>query len=451
MLQSTLTTSSPSSLKNNLQPPYKLPSFFFFLSTQLQSWIWIPYIKTSSRLFLVTQLLQNTPPQMASGLQTQMVYSSSTTKFMYYLLVTSVYAFSSIIMITSLPDILVKIKHQNQSTIDTPGPVSMLMYNNSASPVSLVCDPIHNITSPMDLSNNFLSLNGYGISFLWTSSRNFHHSPGLTLSWLQSTSLPSRQSLSLLMIPSCPQTQHIYFSFMCFPNIAFLPMLPLIETRSLCQTSFDLQALLLTCGFTLLQIITLKVMDKLNTQIRLSSNTSIYIVTTSKTTGPNSYLLWSLPIIMLQVLLLVFLHSLLIRDIIQTSLFTLNMILLPPKPVTSPQISINYRVLSKLKSLQPNSIIRNLLMHGVLPLLILKQVTKSLSRLSSSKPPGLQRNFPKNISDPTKSSLSLALYCSLSIFQSLCTLSIQSSICSCLNPPYPTLSLREYSWPLLQS
>ena len=33
MPQSTLTTSSPSSLKNNLQPPYKLQSFFSLLST----------------------------------------------------------------------------------------------------------------------------------------------------------------------------------------------------------------------------------------------------------------------------------------------------------------------------------------------------------------------------------------------------------------------------------
>ena len=56
-------------------------------------------------------------------------------------------------------------------------------------------------------------------------------------------------------------------------------------------------------------------MDKPNAQIRPSSNTSMYIVTTSKTTGPNSYLLQSLPTIILQVLLLVFPHSLLIRDI----------------------------------------------------------------------------------------------------------------------------------------
>ena len=32
-------------------------------------------------------------------------------------------------------------------------------------------------------------------------------------------------------------------------------------------------------------------MDKPNTQIRHSSNTFVYIVITSKTTGPNSYLL----------------------------------------------------------------------------------------------------------------------------------------------------------------
>ena len=48
ILQSTFTTSNPSSLKNNLQPPYELPSFFFLFSAQLQSWIWTLYIKTSS-------------------------------------------------------------------------------------------------------------------------------------------------------------------------------------------------------------------------------------------------------------------------------------------------------------------------------------------------------------------------------------------------------------------
>ena len=55
----------------------------------------------------------------------------------------------------------------------------------------------------------------------------------------------------------------------------------------------------------------------------------MYIVTTNKITDLNSYLSQSLPIIMLWVLLPVFLHSLLIRDIIQTLLFTPNMILLP--------------------------------------------------------------------------------------------------------------------------
>ena len=110
MPQSTLTTSNPSSLKNNLQPLYKLLSFFFLLFMQLQLWIWTPYIKTSSWLSLVTQLLQNTSLQMAGGLWTQTVYFFSTTEFIYHLLVTSVYTFSSIIMITSFPDILVKTK-----------------------------------------------------------------------------------------------------------------------------------------------------------------------------------------------------------------------------------------------------------------------------------------------------------------------------------------------------
>ena len=264
MLQSTLTTSSPSLLKNNLQPPYKLLSFFFLLSVQLQLWIWTPYTKTSYRLFPVTQLLQNISPQMAGGLRTQTVYSSSTTEFMYHLLVTSAHAFSSTIMITSLPDILVKTKHWNQSATDTPGPASVLIYNNSASPISLVCNPNHNVTSPMDLLNNSPFLNDYGIPFLQTSLRNFHHPLGLTLSWSQSTSLPSRQSLFLPTTPSYLQTQYVYSFFMCFPNTVFLPMSPPTEARNLCQTSFNLQTLLSTCGFTSLQVITLKVMDKLN-------------------------------------------------------------------------------------------------------------------------------------------------------------------------------------------
>ena len=50
--------------------------------------------------------------------------------------------------------------------MNTPGPVSILMYNNSASSVSLVCDLSHNVTSPMDLSNNSPSLNDYRIPFL---------------------------------------------------------------------------------------------------------------------------------------------------------------------------------------------------------------------------------------------------------------------------------------------
>ena len=192
MPQSTLTTSSPSLLKNNLQSLYKLLFFSFLLSMQLQQWIWTPYIKTSSWLSLVTQLLQNTSLEIASGLQTQIVYSFLTTEFIYYLLATSTHTFSSIIIIISLPDILVKTKHQNQSAMDTSDLASILMYNNSASPVSLVCDPSHNVTSPMDLSNSSPLLNDHGIPFLWTSLRNFHHSLGLTLSWSQSTGSLSR-------------------------------------------------------------------------------------------------------------------------------------------------------------------------------------------------------------------------------------------------------------------
>ena len=85
---------------------------------------------------------------------------------------------------------------------------------------------------------------------------------------------------------------------------------------------------------------------------------------------------------------------------------------------------MNYRISSKLKSLRPNSIIRNPLMCNVPLLLISKYVTKSLSRLSSSEPLGLQRNSLKNILDPMKSLPSLVLYRSLSIFQSPCALSM---------------------------
>ena len=194
-----------------------------------------------------------------------LTYSSSTTEFMYYLLVTSIHAFSSIIMITSSLDILVKTKHWNQSTADISSLASMLIYNNSASSVSFVCNPSHNITSPTDLSNNFLSLNDYRILFLQTSLKNFCYSLDLTLFWLQPTSSPSRQSLFLPMTPSRLWTQHICLSFMCFPNITFLLMLPPTETQSLCQISFNFQALLSTCGFTSLQAIILKVMDKPNT------------------------------------------------------------------------------------------------------------------------------------------------------------------------------------------
>ena len=181
MSQSILTTSNPSSLNNNLQPLYKLLSCSSLLSMQLQQLIWIPYIKTSFQLSLVTQLLQNTSLQMASDLWIQTVFSL-TTEFMYYLLVISIHASSSIIIIISLPNIMVKTKHQNQFTIDIPSPASVLTYNNFASLMLLICNLSHNATSPMDLSSNFLFLNDHRISFLWTSSKNFYYPLSLILS-----------------------------------------------------------------------------------------------------------------------------------------------------------------------------------------------------------------------------------------------------------------------------
>ena len=147
-----------------------------------------------------------------------MVFFSLTTESIYYLLVISAHTFSSIIMITSLLNTIVKTKHQNQFAIDISGPVSMLMYNNFPSSMSLVYNLSHNVTSLMDLSNNFLSPNVHGIPFLWTSSRNSHHSSDFILSWSQSTSSPSRQFLFLPITPSYLQTQHVCLSSMCSPN-----------------------------------------------------------------------------------------------------------------------------------------------------------------------------------------------------------------------------------------
>ena len=48
---------------------------------------------------------------MAGGLQTQIVFSFLITEFMYHLLVIFIYMFSSIIITTSLLDIMVKKKH----------------------------------------------------------------------------------------------------------------------------------------------------------------------------------------------------------------------------------------------------------------------------------------------------------------------------------------------------
>ena len=162
-----------------------------------------------------------------------MVFSSLTTEFMYYLLVISTHVSSSIIMIISLPDIMVKTKYWNQFTTDISSLASMLMYNNSASPVLLVCNLSHNIISLTNLSNNFLFLNDHGIPFLQTLLRKFHYPLDLILSWSQSTSLPSKQSLFLPTTLSHSQTQHICLFFMCSPNMVFLPTLPLAETQSL--------------------------------------------------------------------------------------------------------------------------------------------------------------------------------------------------------------------------
>jgi len=166
MPQLTLTTSNQFLLKNNLWFPYKLLFSSFLPFTQLQLLILTLCTKTSFWLFLVIQLLQNIFLQMADSLWTPTIFFILMTESIYHLLVISVYAFSSIIMITFLLATLIKTKHCNSFATDILGPAFILMYNNSASLISLVCDLNHNITSLMDLSSNSLSLNNYGILFL---------------------------------------------------------------------------------------------------------------------------------------------------------------------------------------------------------------------------------------------------------------------------------------------
>jgi len=170
MLQSTLTTSNPSSLKNNLWSLYELLSFSFLFFVWLKLLILTHCTKTLFQLFLMTHLLQNTFLQIADSLWIPIIFSILMTEFIYYLLVIFAYMFFSIIMITFLLATLVRKKHWNLFTIGISGLASILMYNNS-------------ITSLIDLSNNFLFPNDYGIPFLWTLSRNFCHFPSLILFW----------------------------------------------------------------------------------------------------------------------------------------------------------------------------------------------------------------------------------------------------------------------------
>ena len=254
--------------------------------------------------------------------------------------------FSSIIMIISLLNITVKTKHQNQFTMDIPSLVSVLIYNNSASSVLLVYNPNHNITSSTDLSNNFLFSNNHEIPFLWTSLRDFHHSLGLTPFFSQLTSSPSRQSLSLPMIPSCLFVFYMFskhgISFYVTSNRGSEFVSNFFYSLN---TALDIW-LYFTSGYYS--------KDDRQTEYTNQTLKQYLEVYYNYQQNNQSKLLQSSLTIMLEVLLLVFLHFLLIRDIIQTSPFTLNTILLSPKSMTLLQISMSYRIPSKLKSLQPN-------------------------------------------------------------------------------------------------
>ena len=118
--------------------------------------------------------------------------------------------FSSIIIITSQLATLVRTKHWNQFPMDISSSVFILIYNNSASSMLLVCNLSHNITSLTDLSNNFLFPNNHRISFLQTLLRNSHYSLSLTLFQSLLTSSLNRRFLSLPIILLCLFILHIF-------------------------------------------------------------------------------------------------------------------------------------------------------------------------------------------------------------------------------------------------
>ena len=115
---------------------------------------------------------------MDNNLQTLKVFFFLMAESIYQSLAFTIYIFFSIIMIIFFLATLIRTKHWNQFTIAIPGPVSMLIYNNFASPILLVYNPNSSVTSLMDLSSNFPSSNSYRILFLWTSSKKLPLSSG---------------------------------------------------------------------------------------------------------------------------------------------------------------------------------------------------------------------------------------------------------------------------------
>ena len=150
----------------------------------------------------------------------------------------------------------------------------------------------------MDLSNNFLFPNDYGIPFLWISSRNFYYFLGLILFWSLLTSSPSRWSSFLSMSSSCLFILYVFskhgISFHVTSNRGLEFVLNFFYFLG---TALDIQLHFTSCYY-----------PKGDKQAECINQT------------PEQYMFW--------VLLPVSFYSLLIRSIIQTLLFTLNVILL---------------------------------------------------------------------------------------------------------------------------
>ena len=153
--------------------------------------------------------------------------------------------------------------------MDIFDPASILIYNNSMSFISFVCNLSYNIISFTNLSNNFLSPNNYGI-FIF-------------IDFIKKLSLFSEFDIILVIVNQL--TKQVIFilvyDIIIFVNLTHLFVFHIFSRHSVPSYVISNRGLK-------------KIIGKPNTQARLSSNISKYTIITSKITGLNFYLLCSL-------------------------------------------------------------------------------------------------------------------------------------------------------------